>query len=169
MIGVKETKIYLGNTMPHYTAEGNNIFMKLQYKKRQLSANQSILCARYETQFSILNSTHWIINFIIPNEFIIIPEFLEDFARKFIITDEVYRAVNLHHKCHFQNQIDHDDLDKTRVEMRAIFKKRMESENIIILEDDDLLISQYHLFKMTDFDVDISQFRFKPRVHISIS
>ena len=144
--------------------------MKLQYKKRQLSANQSILCSRYELQFSINNSQHWIINFIIPNDFIIIPEFLEDFAREFIITDEVYRAAGLHHKCHFQNKIEQDDLDEeVRVELRAIFKRRMESNNIIILEDDDLLISKYGVNMKTEFHVDISQFRFKPSVHISMS
>ena len=169
MIGVKETKIYLGNTMPNFKALGVNIFMKLQYKKRQLSANQSILCSRYELQFSIHNSQYWIINFIIPNDFIIIPEFLEDFAREFIITDEVYRAAGLHHKCHFQNGIEQDDLDEARVELRAIFKRRMESNNIIILEDDDLLISKYGLNMKIDFHVDISQFRFKPSVHISMS
>jgi hypothetical protein len=169
MIGVKETKIYLGNTMPSFKELGKNIFMKLQYKKRQLSANQSILCARYELDFSIHGSTHWVINFIIPNDFIIIPEFLEDFAREFIITDEVYRAAGLHHKCHFQNGIEQDDLDEARVELRAIFKRRMESKNIIILEDDDLLINKYPVFTKTDFHVDISQFRFKPSVHISMS
>ena len=169
MIGVKETKIYLGNTMPSFKELGKNIFMKLQYKKRQLTANQSILCARYELDFLIHGSTHWIINFIITNDFIIIPEFLEDFAREFIITDEVYRAAGLHHKCHFQNGIEQDDLDEARVELRAIFKRRMESKNIIILEDDDLLINKYPVFTKTDFHVDISQFRFKPSVNISMS
>jgi hypothetical protein len=169
MIGVKETKIYLGNTMPSFKELGKNIFMKLQYKKRQLTANQSILCARYELDFSIHGSTHWVINFIIPNDFIIIPEFLEDFAREFIITDRVYIAAGLHHKCQFQNQIDYDEINKASVELRAIFKRRMESKNIIILEDDDLLITPFPPNMNTDFHVDLSQFRFKPAVHISMS
>jgi hypothetical protein len=169
MIGVKETKIYLGKTLPIFKGLGHEIFMKLQYKKRQLSANQSILCANYEISLPTNNITRWIINFIIPNDFIIIPEFLQDFAREFIITDEVYRAVNLFHKCHFQNQIDHEDLDKAKVEMRAIFKRRMEAKNILILEPDDLMISEYiSLNNIGDFDMDISQFRFKPTVLISI-
>jgi hypothetical protein len=169
MIGVKETKIYLGNTMPHFKAGGVNIFMKLQYKKRQLSANQSILSARYELNISITHRQTWTINFIIPNDLITIPEFLEDFAREFIITDRVYIAAGLHHKCQFQNQIDYDEINKASVELRAIFKRRMESKNIIILEDDDLLITQYSLNMNTDFHVDLSQFRFKPAVHISMS
>ena len=165
MIGVKETKIYLGNTMPNCKAWGNDIFMKLQYKKRQLSANQSILCARYELQLINKNKI-WMINFIIPNDFIIIPEFLEDFAREFIITDEVYRAASLHYKCQFQNQIDYEEIHKASVELRAIFKRRMESKNIIIIEDDDCVISQFKI--NSDFPIDLSQLRFKPAVLISM-
>jgi len=169
MIGVEEIKIYLGNTMPTCKRMGHYIFIKLEYKKRQFSANQSILCARYELNISITHHQTWIFNFIIPNDLITIPEFLQDFAREFIITDRVYIAAGLHHKCQFQNQIDYDQIDKASVELRAIFKRRMESKNIIILEDDDLLITPFPPNMNTDFHVDLSQFRFKPAVHISMS
>ena len=62
----------------------------------------------------------------------------------------------------FKIKLSYDEIDKASVELRAIFKRRMESKNIIILEDDDLLITQYPVNMNTDFHVDLSQFRFKP-------
>ena len=105
MVNVKQTKIFIGNKLRCRIFEEYDVFIKLQFKTREISSTQSVLCARYDLQFSENHQQMWIFTFIIPSDINNIQQFLEDFAHYFLVTDEVLTTASLHHKCHFQNQI----------------------------------------------------------------
>ena len=164
MKNVTQTKIFLGNKLRYCKFKETDVYMKLQFKTREISSNQSVLCARYDLVFSAKGQQIWQFIFIIPSDFNKIQQFLEDFAHQFIITDEVLRAAGLHHLCHFQNGIDQLELDEARDNLKARFIEDMASKHIIILEDNDTIISQWDTTSQVklEFYLDTTIFRYKP-------
>ena len=162
MKNVTQTSIFLGNKLRCSIFKEHDVYMKLQFKTRELSSNQSVLCARYDLVFSANGQQIWIFNFIIPSDFIKIQQFLEEFAHQFLITDEVLTAASLHHLCHFQNRINQLELDEARDNLKSRFIEDMTSKHIIILDDNDTMISQWDTYMKTEFELDTSIFRYKP-------
>ena len=72
----------------------------------------------------------------------IITEFLEDFARNVIITDDEYKSLGLHHLMNFRNRIGQHEYDKTHNDLQKHFRQQMLNKQIFILEDEDLIINE---------------------------
>ena len=52
-------------------------------------------------------------------------QFLEDFARIFIITDNILQRVCLHHECRFQNKLFQDNVDEELKSDQDKLKQKM--------------------------------------------
>ena len=102
--------IYLGNQLKLSYLKQFDVYLKLQFKRRELGFNLSILCARYDVEISDFNYI-WMITFLIPQSENDEEQFLEDFAWTFLLTDPVLNRVGLHHLCRFQNRLGQDNVD----------------------------------------------------------
>ena len=103
MQGREEMQILLGNKSRYTNYKENDIFLNLTFKYRQLSLNESIVCAKYYLTCLDNDIKYWIIKFIIKFNKSFIRDFLEEFGRNVIMTDEWYSACGLYHVMHFQN------------------------------------------------------------------
>jgi sulfur transfer complex TusBCD TusB component (DsrH family) len=166
MENVIETNILLGNKTLFFNFQENNVYLKIQHKTRQISSTQAVLCARYDLKFSENHQQIWMLLFIIPSNLGNIQQFLEEFANLFLISDGVLTAASLHNKCHFQNRLNQHELDEAKDNLVARFKADMASKHIIIIEDNDTMISQWNTYLKTEFDPDLTQLRYKPTVYI---
>ena len=158
MQGIEEMKILIGNCGQYTNYKVDDIFINLKFKFRQLSSNICIVCAEYNLTYGETNSKYWVINFIIPFKKVLIREFLEDFGRNVIITDEWYRACGLYHMMTFQNRLDQRELDEVHSRLDQHFRERINKEGIIILENEDFIISKIDSCSKIDLP-DIIRFR----------
>ena len=71
MLNVKQYQIYVGNKPFLCNTPVKQVNLQLKLKTRQISAQQSVLCARYEIVFAnddkFFDQQIWIFNFIIPS------------------------------------------------------------------------------------------------------
>ena len=81
-------KTLIGNCDQYTNYKVDDIFINLKLKFRQLSSNICIVCSEYNLTYGKTNSKYWVIHFIIPFKKMLIKEFLEDFGRNVIITNE---------------------------------------------------------------------------------
>ena len=88
----------------------------------------------------------------------LIKQFLENFGRNVIITHEWYRACGLYHMMHFQNRLDQHELDEAHTRLDQDFRERMNKEGIIILENEDFIVSEIDSCSKIDLP-DIIRFR----------
>ena len=120
--------------------------------------NESIVCAKYYLTWLDNDIKYWIIKFIIKFNKSFIRDFLEEFGRNVIMTDEWYSACGLYHLMHFQNRLDRLDLDDARDKLEKDFRDRMASKQICLLENEDIMTSK--LDPSSDTEVpDIKRFR----------
>ena len=158
MHGRKEMQILLGNKDRYTNNKENDIFLNITFKYRQLSLNESIVCAKYYLTCLDNNIKYWIIKFIIKFNKSFIRDFLEEFGRNVIMTDEWYSACGLYHLMHFQNRLDQLDLDDARDKLDKDFRDRMAYKQIFLLENEDMMTSK--LDPSIDTEVpDIKRFR----------
>ena len=128
--------IYLGNQLNVSFLKKFDVYLKLQFKRRELGFNLSILCAQYDLEiddFSYLR----LITFIIPQSDKNEEQFLEDFAWMFLLTDPVLNRIGVHHLCKFQNRLGQENADEELKADQDKFKQDMIKRRIILLEDDD--------------------------------
>ena len=103
MSNIEEIKIVLGNRGVYTNYKNDDVVLNLKFKSLALTYQQCIVCAEYSLDF--LLSKNWVFNFIMPFDKRIITEFLIDFARNVIITDDEYITHKLHHVVNFRNRI----------------------------------------------------------------
>ena len=154
----EEMQILLGNKGRYTNYKENDIFLNITLKYRQLSLNKCIVCAKYYLTCLDNNIKYWVIKFIIKFNISFIRDFLEEFGRNVIMTDEWYSACGLYHLMHFQNRLDQHDLDEARDKLDKDFRDRMASKKIFLLENEDMMTSK--LDPSIDTEVpDIKRFR----------
>ena len=162
MLNVKQYLICVGTKPFWCNTPDKQVNLKLKYKTRQISEQQSALCARYEIVFSNIDKFFdqqiWIFNFIISSTDNNIHQFLEEFAQQYLITDEVLTRAGLQQMCHFQNCLNQNELDLAQTELKTRFRQNMAERNIIIIEDNDTMISEWDTYLKTEFDIDTTQF-----------
>lgn len=147
---------------------GNQLYevdLKLQFKRRQLGFNLSILCARYEIEIPDYNNI-WMISFIIPEWENDVEQFLVDFAWTFLLTDHLLNRLGLHHLCRFQNRLGQENIDEELKADQEKFQEEMKKRRIILLEDNDTVISQWQVFQPKDFVFDPKSFRYSEQQDI---
>ena len=121
MVNIDEIKIVLQNRN-NYTRD--EAILNLKFKYRPLNYYQCIVCAEYSLEY-FLYSINWVINQIIPFDKKMINEFLEDFARNIIITDEYYSVQGLYDLTNFQNRIDQLNFDDIHDNFQNQYSIRM--------------------------------------------
>ena len=82
----------------------------------------------------------WMHSFIISNAENNEGQFLEDFARTFIITDNILQRVGYHHECRFLNRIFQDNVDEELKSEQDKFKQEMNKKRIIFLDYEDMVV-----------------------------
>ena len=86
MLNVKQYQIYVENKPFWWYTPDKQVNLQLKFKTRQIFAQQSVLCARYEIVFAnddeFFDQQIWIFNFIIPSTDNEIHQFLEKFAQQ---------------------------------------------------------------------------------------
>ena len=91
--------IYLGNQL-YNLDQKFDVYLKISYKRREIGCNLDVLSVRYNLKTDNFLDW-WMYNFIISHAESNEENFLQDFARIFIITDELLRRVNLYRECRF--------------------------------------------------------------------
>ena len=93
MLNVKQYQINVRTKPCWCKTPDKQVNLKLKFKTRQISAQQSGLCSRYEIVFSnidkIFDQQMWVFNFIIPSTYNNIHQVLEEFVQQYLITDDV--------------------------------------------------------------------------------
>ena len=162
MLNVKQYQIYVGTKPIWCNTLNKQVNLKLKLKTRQISTQQSLLCARYEIVCSNIDTFFdqqiWICNIIISSTNNNIHQFVEDIAQQYFITNEVLTRAGLPHLCHLQNRLNQNELDLA--ELKTGFRQIVE-RNIIIIEDNDTMISEWDMYLKTEFGIDTTQFRYK--------
>ena len=154
----EEMLILLENKGRYTNYKENNIILNITFKYRQLSLNESIVCAKYYLTCLDNNIKYWIIEFIIKFKKSFIRDFLEEFNLNVIMTDEWYSACGLYHLMHFQNRHHQHDLDDAHDKLDKDFRDRMASKHIFLLENEDMITSK--IYPSIDTEVpDIKRFR----------
>ena len=129
MLNVKQYQIYVGTKPCWCITPHKQVNYKLKFKTRQISAQQSVLCARYEIVFSnidkFIDQQILIFNLIITSTDNNIHQFLEEFAQQYLITDEVLTRAGLQHFCHFKNRHNQNELDLAQTELKTRFRQNM--------------------------------------------
>ena len=87
-------------------------------------------------------------------------QFLEDFARTFIITDNILHRVGLHHECRFQNRLFQDNVDEELKSEQDKLKQEMNKRQIIFLDYEDMVVGARQQHKLREFDLDPKLFRY---------
>ena len=85
MGNVTQIKIFIGNKLRSRIFEEHDVFIKLQFKTREISSCQSVLCVRYDFVCSENGQQIWMFMFIIPSYLNNIQEYLEEFAHQFLM------------------------------------------------------------------------------------
>ena len=144
MANIEEIDIYLGCKRRWDHSKENDIFLNLKFKQRPISSSKAIVCAEYSLKLSESNTKYWVINFIMCSNKFYIREFLENFGRIILITDNEYIEVGLYYQCQFQNLLpgEQEDRDEIFHQRREEFKKKIIDDEVSILEDEDLSISE---------------------------
>ena len=144
MANIEEINIYLGCKRRWEHSKENDIFLNLKFKQRPISSSKAIVCAEYSLKLSESNTKYWVINFIMCSNKFYIREFLENFGRIILITDNEYIEVGLYYQCQFQNLLpgEQEDRDEIFHQRREEFKKKIIDDEVSILEDEDLSISE---------------------------
>ena len=106
MQGREEMQTLSGNKGRYSNYIKNYIFLNITFKYRQLSLNQCIVCAKYYLTCLDNNIKYCVITFIIKFNKCFIRDFLKEFGRNVIMTDEWYSACGLYHLMNFQNRLD---------------------------------------------------------------
>ena len=144
MANIEEIDIYLGCKRRWDHSKENDIFLNLKFKQRPISSSKAIVCAEYSLKLSESNTKYWVINFIMCSNKFYIREFLENFGRIILITGNEYIEVGLYYQCQFQNLLpgEQEDRDEIFHQRREEFKKKIIDDEVSILEDEDLSISE---------------------------
>ena len=86
--------IYLGNQLDNLDQKVD-VYLKISNKRREIGCNLDVLSVRYNLKTDNFLDW-WMYNFIISHSESNEENFLQDFARIFIITDELLRRVGLY-------------------------------------------------------------------------
>ena len=149
--------IYLGNQLDNLDQKFD-VYLKLSYKRREIGCNLDVLSVRYNLKTDNFLDM-WMYNFIIIHSESNAENFLQDFARIFIISDERLRRVELYHQCRFQNKLFQDNVDKEIKSEKDKFIKEMIKRKIIFLDHEDLVVFPIPSLKLREFEVDSELFR----------
>ena len=117
-----------------------------------------MLCARYEIVCSniekVFDQQRCILNIIIPLTDNNIHQILEEFAQQYLITDEVVTIAGLQNLFHFKNRHNQNELDLAQTKLKTRCRQNMAERNIIIIEDNNTMISEWDTYLKTEFDID---------------
>jgi hypothetical protein len=161
---MEEIDIYLGNKGRWDHSEKYNIFLNLKFKQRPISSSKAIVSAEYSLKLTESNTKYWVINFIMCSNKHYIREFLEKFGRIMLITDNEYIELGLYYQCQFQNLLpgEQEDRDEIFDYYRKELIKKIEDDDVCILEDEDLSISETGTSLKTKMD--FKEFRYNRKI-----
>ena len=128
-VNIINRSIFLGNQLKSLEKKFD-VYLKFYYKRREIGCNLDILSVRYNLKTDNFFD-YWMYSFIISDSESNEGQFLEDFARTFIITDMLLRRVCLDHECRFQNRLFQDNVDEEIKSEQDKFKQKMIKTRII--------------------------------------
>ena len=160
MANIEEIDIYLGCKRRWDHSKENDIFLNLKFKQRPISSSKAIVCAEYSLKLSEFNTKYWVINFIMCSNKNYIREFLQKFGRMILMTDNEYIELGLFYQRQFQNLLpgEQEDRDEGFDLCREELIKKIEHDDVCILEDEDLSISETGTSLKTKLD--FKEFRY---------
>lgn len=144
-----EYEIFIGNLQYEgsnklYKSDSNlSMFIKICYKYKELSSNQHAVLASFYFRGSNTPNYIWTYLFIYNNESLDKIQFFNDFVNHVLLTDSMYVDLGLYYKMHFQNSIEQEELDDGRNYDQNRFLKFLKDNNVIIIENHHLRISEH--------------------------
>ena len=120
-----------------------NIYIKICYKYKKISSNQFALLASFYFRGSNSPNYIWTFLFIYTDESLDKIQFFKDFANHVLLTDSTYVDLGLYYKMHFQNSIEQEEFDDGRDYDQNRFLKFLKDNNVIIIENHHLRISEH--------------------------